>query len=845
MDFGIARSLKVKGLTGAGIVVGTPEYMSPEQMDGKEADNRSDIYSLGIILYEMVTGRLPFEGDTFVSIALKQKTEAPKSPKEFNAQLPDDLSRLILKCLERDAGTRYQSIEEILADIGKIEKGMPTTEKALPLRKPMTSREITVKFRPNKLVLPGLALATVVIAAIFLPRLFTHRKGIAFASDRPTLAVVYFENKTGDESLEEWSTIIPDLLITDLSQSKIIRVLSGDKIYSILKKLDLQETKRYTTDDLVRVANEGAAEHTVSGNFIKTGSQFLITATLQKPRTEEVLKTIRVECPTFDDITAKVDELTRELKAALNLTERQIASDLDKNLGKIMSSNADALRAYIEAKRNHWKGEYRKAIPLLEKAVALDPAFILAYDALSSAYYNLAETTLSDFYASKTLDLIKLHPDRVSDRDRYSLEGRHYYWDLSDQYWARAEESLKKVLEIDPEDTQTNYDLGVIYIDMEQWDKALAHFNICLKNKFEYFEAYTHVAMAFRAKGMPDKAKETIEHYLKDIADTPAGHLRLARHFLTQGKLDLAQQETDKAVVLDPTSWRNVQLQGLAAFMRGDIGRAESEYRRLLEEQEASANFIGLNGISNVCLLEGRFSEIPRVFAPFFEVVRKAAGKDAEYVIRSSLADVYLASGELGKALDECQKARAAAVTLDYLAYMRNLLYLEGRIYLEMKKAPEAEKAAEELRAVNARGMRQGIDIRINDHLMGRIELEKKHYDKAIGHLKKAVDSLPYGPLETDAGYIDSLALAYFRAGDLAKAQTEYERITTLTTGRWNYGDIYAKSFYMLGRIFEQKGDAAKARSNYERFLGLWKDADPGQAEVNDARKRLAELGGH
>jgi tetratricopeptide (TPR) repeat protein len=151
---------------------------------------------------------------------------------------------------------------------------------------------------------------------------------------------------------------------------------------------------------------------------------------------------------------------------------------------------------------------------------------------------------------------------------------------------------------------------------------------------------------------------------------------------------------------------------------------------------------------------------------------------------------------------------------------------------------------AAELEAVNARGMRKDVDIRIYDHLMGRIELEKKNYDKAIGHLKKAVDSLPYGPLETDASYIDSLALAYFRAGDLARAQTEYERITALTTGRIDHGDVYAKSFYMLGRIFEQKADKVKAHENYGRFLDLWKDADPGLPEVADAKTRLAGLAG-
>ena len=155
MDFGIARSLKVKGMTGAGVVIGTPEYMSPEQIEGQDVDNRSDIYSLGIILYEMMTGRVPFEGNTFLSVAVKQKTEQPRNPRDLNPQIPDDIVRLILRCLEKDKTRRFQKVEDILSELAKIEKGIPTTEKILPAGKPSTSREITVKFNPRKLVIPG------------------------------------------------------------------------------------------------------------------------------------------------------------------------------------------------------------------------------------------------------------------------------------------------------------------------------------------------------------------------------------------------------------------------------------------------------------------------------------------------------------------------------------------------------------------------------------------------------------------------------------------------------------------------------------------------------------------
>jgi serine/threonine protein kinase/Tol biopolymer transport system component len=169
MDFGIARSLKTKGLTGTGVMIGTPEYMSPEQSEAKEIDLRSDIYSLGIILYEMLTGRVPFEGDTPLSIAMKHKSEDFTAPKILNPRIPEGLNNLILKCLEKNRADRYQSVEEVSRDIDGIEKTIPLAERVVPRKKPVTSREITVKIRRKTvLIYSFLIIILLVIGAYFL-----------------------------------------------------------------------------------------------------------------------------------------------------------------------------------------------------------------------------------------------------------------------------------------------------------------------------------------------------------------------------------------------------------------------------------------------------------------------------------------------------------------------------------------------------------------------------------------------------------------------------------------------------------------------------------------------------
>jgi len=166
MDFGIARSLHTKGVTGTGVIIGTPEYMAPEQAEARDVDHRADIYALGAILFEMVTGRVPFEGETPLSIVLKHRSEPPADPQTINAQLSEGMSRVILKCLEKSRERRYQSAAAVLEDLASVEKGLPATRQVTVKSKPLTDREITVKFSLKKALVPGLIVAGVVITGL-------------------------------------------------------------------------------------------------------------------------------------------------------------------------------------------------------------------------------------------------------------------------------------------------------------------------------------------------------------------------------------------------------------------------------------------------------------------------------------------------------------------------------------------------------------------------------------------------------------------------------------------------------------------------------------------------------
>ena len=836
MDFGIALSVETKGVTEAGMIIGTPEYMSPEQVEGKQADKRSDVYSVGVIIYEMVTGRVPFEGDTALSIALKHKSEVPRSPKQLNDLIPLDLNRLILKCMEKDKEKRFRGADELLSELLNIEQGLPTQERVIPKRIPFTAREITVQFKMKKIFVPVAVVVGLIIAGLVIWQLIPQKQAVpvSFPSDKPSLSIMYFENLTGDESLDHWKKAISDLLITDLTQSKYIKVMSAESLFNTLSKMNMQEAKSYSSDVLKEIAAQGGVEHVLVGKIMKSADAFRIDTVLQKASTGEIIGSERVEGKGEESFFPMVDELTTKIKRSFRLSAEEIAGDIDKEVGRITTSTPEALKYYVDARKYHNKGDYNQSIQLMKKAVAIDPDFAMAYKGIASSYSNLSNDSEERKYLQKALDLI----DRVSDREQYLIQG-DFYWQIEETY-DKAIKAYTKLVKLYPDDEVANINLAILYRDLDEWDKSAERFEVLKMTGAKSIFIYMNLAIVYWYKGDYEKAGEVLERYLNNISDNVLINGLLAYNYLFQERYDRALVEVDKAISLDPTIYRNLYIKGDIYHIKGDLIQAEREYQKLIETGEKAAELDAREKLGALYLMQGKFDKSVDQLKKGIELATELGEQSDKSKFQLKLAYLYLKMRKLEEALEECSKAWTEAVETEDMEAQRNVLHFKGLTYLEMKSMSEAQRAADELKKLSGKGPNKKV-IRDYHHLAGMTEFKKKNFAKAIKEFEKAM-SLSSLQSSFSALFINSLALAYYEAGDLEKAREEYERIVGLTYGRLYYGDIYAKSYYMLGKIYQEKGPNKKALEHYRTFIDLWRETEHDFPEIAEAKKQIAAL---
>jgi serine/threonine protein kinase/Tfp pilus assembly protein PilF len=569
MDFGIARSMKTKGITGAGIIIGTPEYMSPEQVEGKETDPRSDIYSLGVILYEMVTGQMLFEGDSPFTVGMKHKGEEPKNPQQLNPQVPDDLSLLILRCLEKEKNERYSNAGELRSFLEDIEKGIPMTEKTAAPQKTITSKEITVTFGLKKLVFP-VALIILVIATVVVWLTFFKAKPASAPAGKPSVAVLPFEDWSPEKDQEALCKGLAVSLITALTKLDILHVPAPTSSFSF------EEEAR----NIQEIGDKLKVSTILEGNIQKAENRIRISARLIDVADESILwsEDYNRELKDVFDIQ---DEIALKIVEKLKL--ELLGSDRER-LQKRHTENVEAYNHYNQG-LIHWNRRTAEslyaAIEEFQQAIEIDPDYALSYVGLAdcynllSLYGNVSSHETFPKAKKAALRAIELDDSLGEAHNSLAYVMSRYEWDQKG-----AEREFQRAIELNPNYATAHFWYAENLMIQGRFAEAINEVNLALELDPVSPIINSYLSMLHHYIGEPDKALQQAKKTIEMAPGFAHAHLMVSGIYVELKQFALSIEEGKKAVELAGRTPVNLSNLGYAYAVAG----MEEEARKILDE---------------------------------------------------------------------------------------------------------------------------------------------------------------------------------------------------------------------------------------------------------------------
>ena len=543
LDFGLAKLAPAGGavnlsamptaseleqLTRPGTAIGTISYMSPEQVRGEELDARTDLFSFGVVLYEMVTGVLPFRGETTGVIAEAILNRTPVAPVRLNPDVPPKLEEVINKALEKDRKLRYQSAAEIRTDLQRLKRDSDSTRSA--------AATAQVESKPARKSIRWAAVTGATILVIGLAVggwLFFSRKAHAL-TDKDTIVLADFDNKTGDAVFD--GTLRQGLSV-QLEQSPFLSIISDQQIQQTLQMMDQKPDAKLTPEIARELCQRTASAAVLDGSIAQIGTQYLLTLKAVNCASGESLASTEAQASdknhVLDALGKTASEIRNKLGESLSTVQK-----FDTPLEQATTPSLEALKAFSSGCKVHSTAGDAAAIPFFKRAIELDPNFALAYAWLGLSYNDIGEPSMAAEYTRKAYEL----RDRTSEPEKYFITAR-FHKEVTGNM-EKAEEALQLWIQAYPRAALPHvYLAGAIYPATGQYEKAVEQGREAIRLSPNFPPSYYVPIRDYIALNRLDEAKATYEQALERKMKSSYFHLALYQiAFLQNDSAGMAQQ---------------------------------------------------------------------------------------------------------------------------------------------------------------------------------------------------------------------------------------------------------------------------------------------------------------
>ena len=799
LDFGLAKgsplldnfedgfesggpTLSVEDLTRTGTAVGTVAYMSTEQVRAEELDTRTDLFSLGVVLYEMATGALPFPGETSGVVFHAILESAPVPPTRLNPRLPPRLEEIIDKCLEKDRNLRYQHAADIRTDLQRLKRDTDSHRGIAPTKS--GARTLAGRW---KVIVAAATVLGLSIAAFF----YFHRT--PRLTDKDTLILADFTNSTGDPVFD--GTLRQGLAV-QLEQSPFLSLVPEDRVQQTLRMMSQPADAHLTTQLAREVCQRTASAAVLQGSIAALGNQYVLGLRAENCRTGKVLDDELVQAATKEEVLNTLSQMASKFRTRVGESLATVQQH-DVSLEEATTSSLQALQAYSMGWQRNASAGADAGLPFFKRAVEIDPKFALGYAALGLFYGATGESNLAAENIRKAYEL----RDHASDKEKFFITA--YYDGRATGNQEKAQQTCEQWAQIYPREwTPHAFLSGFIYLVLGRYEKAAEEGHKAIDLAPDTYTGYFLLGYNLVYLDRPGEAEDVLRRASERKMEAPfLSHLRFDLAFLKGDSTGMQREVAEAQGKPGAEDWMSDR-QAFALAYTGHLQEARrwsqraSDLARQAGHRERAALFE-----TRAALWEAFFGDAPVAKRTAKDALALAENREVRYGAALALAMSSDASQAQSLANDlERDFPEDTSVRFYYLPSVRASLALNHG---------DPSKAIEFLQIAVP-------------------------YD--LGMPRSATFAY-FGALYP----VYVRGQAYLAAHQGAEAAREFQKI--VDHRGITVGDAFGALAHLgLARAYAMQGETAKARKKYQDFLTLWKDADSEIPILKKAKVDYAKL---